>query len=458
MDRIIGGCAKEGNLCLVCGRELPAPVGLAVRAYCSAECRANRRRVIGRSKRKPASLPCVVCGASISQNLGSGGRVKELCSQPCKTVWKRAREGKQQKPSTVPCLVCGSQIPQAVISRGRTVTLCSKECRLSRNRSRQKACLGKKQSCGRCGIEFFSRWEKLFCSRPCQHNGRGDIHGDSIPCEGCKKLFKKSRRRTKFCSRACAKPAAVFRCLNCEVEFKKKIYESGAYSCQSKYCSRDCAFKARRLKKKCAERPLEIANKLATWFLSWGDDCWPAIKKCQGCGLVRRWAKDAPRPPDCCQKCARQRQGRRCSSCEVTMPWSATRRVCDNCRDANLRESRRKSKSKYGRNHRQRTRSRGAPYTAIRNSSIYERDNWECQICCRPLEKVWKRVQRGDRPSPRARTVDHVIPLARGKDSPGHVWHNLIACCHECNSAKCDKDPTGWACPLPRSSDSFAIP
>ncbi len=403
---------------------------------------------------KRGTHACAGCGCNVPQKVGVPGRVRKWCPD-CDPG------GRYTKADTVACKSCGVTVQQEAGS-GRRLKYCSDKCRRAEDNraSGSHDCV-----CGTCGKQFRGYKNKRFCSERCRWPFR---RGDRGECQHCGAEFAKKKKSQRFCCFECntadaAKtprgPAAeVYTCMNCAEPFQRKRYSSGSISCGTKYCSRDCAFKARRLKKKCAERPLEIANKLATWFLSWGADCWPAIKKCRDCGLVRRWAKDAPRPPDCCQKCARQRQGRRCSSCGVTMPWSATRRVCDNCRDANLRESRRKSKSKYGRNHRQRTRSRGAPYTPIRNSSIYERDNWECQICCRPLEKVWKRVRRGDRPSPRARTVDHVIPLARGKDSPGHVWHNLIACCHECNSAKCDKDPTGWACPLPRSSDSFAIP
>jgi len=452
MDCVIGGCATQGRLCFVCGRECPAAVGLNSRVYCSPECRARgRTQKIRRARKKPEAMPCAVCGVEIQQDLGSCGRTKNLCSQPCKTAWKRAREGRHTKPESVPCVACGCAIPQVANSPGRIATICSDECRRAVERAREKK--PKKQPCERCGYEFDSPYTKRFCSRKCQYNGRGESHGETRPCERCSKPVVQTSRRHKFCSRACAKPPSVFRCLNCDVEFKKKIFKSGSYSCATKYCSRECAFEARRLKKNCARRPFDIARTLASWFLSWGECERPKVRQCSSCGMRRLLGES-----EVCKECTRQSAPRECRSCGIEISKARYQTRCEWCKDKAKRDAKRKAKNKYGRNHKQRTRRRGAAYTPIRNSSIYERDNWECQICCRPLERVWKQLKRGDIPSPRARTVDHVIPLAQGKDSPGHVWHNLIACCHECNTAKCDKDPTGWHCTLPRSPDPFALP
>ena len=384
-----------------------------------------------------------------------GVKPRKYCSRRC----TNAAYGLRPKPESVSCRSCGKTVAQS--GKGRTRWHCSSACRRQANHRKKVH----KRHCKKCGCEFVRFKQSKYCSEECRWPNRTAVR----PCERCGVDFKQKHHASRFCSNSCsaastfhlrplARKPVVRKCSNCEIPFVRKKFKSGGYSVATKYCSRECAFEARRLKKKCAERPLEIANKLATWFLSWVDDRRPSKKSCVRCGVDRRWTKNSPEPPDLCLKCERHRQGRKCRACGVLMPWSANRRVCNHCRDENQRESRRKSKRKYGRNHKQRTRRRGAPYTPIRNSSIYERDNWECQICCRPLEREWRRLKRGDTPSPRARTVDHVIPLAQGKDSPGHVWHNLIACCHECNTAKCDKDPTGWHCSLPRTPDPFALP
>jgi HNH endonuclease len=394
---------------------------------------------------KHGTQACAGCGCNVPQKVGVAGRVRRRCDD-CNP--KRLR-----KATAVFCKSCGGLVQQTA-GKGRAQLYCSKSCRRSRDRKRDSNRLVR---CQRCGETFAGYKGKRFCSSRCR---RDPSVADDRRCLNCKSLFRPKKKTQTFCSRACRHEHEPmrFKCLNCERPFRKKKFKSGSYSCATKYCSRECAFEARRLKKKCARRSFDIARSLATWFLSWGDDSRPSKKSCVGCGVDRRWTKDSPEPPDFCPKCERQRAGRKCRTCSVLMTWSATRRVCNHCRDEKKRKSKRKSKNRYGRNHKQRTRRRGAPYTPIRNTAIYERDNWECQICCRPLDRAWRRLKRGDTPSPRARTVDHVIPLAQGKDSPGHVWHNLIACCHECNSAKCDKDPTGWHCTLPRSPDPFALP
>lgn len=229
----------------------------------------------------------------------------------------------------------------------------------------------------------------------------------------------------------------MFSCLNCQVAFTKKRYKSGATSCQTKYCSRECAFEARRRRLPDAvdnRRGGGIAARLAKWFLSWGEDVYPSIKRCGDCGEILTIKHAEHRPP--CRKCSRRKPCRGCGS-ELSPDRPLYISFCEPCRETRRREARRREKKKHGRNHRQRCRKYGAPYTKIRELDIYERDNWTCQICGSELRREW------DSNDPRSRTIDHIIPLSLGPLGPGHVPSNVRACCHGCNTRKSDSIEPG---------------
>ena len=281
-----------------------------------------------------------------------------------------------------------------------------------------------------------------------------------IECPECKRPFGKRKKTSKFCSRECRNrgKAVTYVCLNCDSPFRKRVYPSGSISCQTKYCSRECAFEARRLKKKCAERPSEIAKKVAKWFLSWGDDYWPHVYKCGGCGggMIQR-NEDADKP-SLCVNCRPVR--RECVDCGSTELSSFCVR-CEPCAESRRRMLRGKQRRKRRRlrghesSFRARCRKHNAPYTPIDKSLILERDGWACQLCSSPLLDRHTINDDGS-VAPNSPTLDHVFPLELGPDGPGHVHYNVVGCCFECNSLKGSLDPEGWACSLTPALDSFA--
>lgn len=316
------------------------------------------------------------------------------------------------------------------------VTLCSEECRGIRKKSQLRAKKLKIASCARCGREFETRHKRMFCSEKCRHNGSGEVHGDTKPCERCGKPVKVSCRGFRFCSRACANPGAAFQCLNCGVEFKKKRFKSGAYSCQTKYCSRPCAFEARRLKKKCAARPLEVAGKLARWFLSWGDDQWPVTAKCHcGAEFVHQKSESSERH-DRCRVC-RSRAPRSCPDCGRDL--DGCKRVCEDCGAVRKKASRRRHRRSRRRRHgnactfRQRCKKYGCRYTAVSKRAVMERDGWRCRLCGDRLLEEFVTLPGTRTPHSKSPTIDHIVPLSFGPSSPGHVFDNCQAACWACN-------------------------
>lgn len=80
---------------------------------------------------------------------------------------------------------------------------------------------------------------------------------------------------------------------------------------------------------------------------------------------------------------------------------------------------------------RRRAAQRGAYVADVYRRKIFERDGWRCQICRKAVLRS-KAV-----PHPRAPTIDHIIPLARGGT---HEPANAQLACFACN---CLKSHTG---------------
>lgn len=60
-------------------------------------------------------------------------------------------------------------------------------------------------------------------------------------------------------------------------------------------------------------------------------------------------------------------------------------------------------------------------------TEIYERDGWICQICMEPIDPSLKG------PHPRSKSIDHIVPLARGGE---HSRANTQAAHLSCNCRK----------------------
>lgn len=83
---------------------------------------------------------------------------------------------------------------------------------------------------------------------------------------------------------------------------------------------------------------------------------------------------------------------------------------------------------------RRRALMRDAYISPVNRRQLFERDNWTCQICHEPVERD-KVV-----PHPKAPTIDHVIPLARGGT---HEMANAQCADFLCNATKSDR--TDWS-------------
>lgn len=79
---------------------------------------------------------------------------------------------------------------------------------------------------------------------------------------------------------------------------------------------------------------------------------------------------------------------------------------------------------------RRRARKREAFVENVYRAKVFERDGWRCQICRRKVDRS-KAV-----PHPKAPTLDHIIPLAKGGT---HEPRNAQLACFACNCRKSDQ-------------------
>ncbi len=82
------------------------------------------------------------------------------------------------------------------------------------------------------------------------------------------------------------------------------------------------------------------------------------------------------------------------------------------------------------RNQRRRAQKRGVDLKKFDDIEIFERDSWICQICGK---KIDKRIKW---PSPKSKSLDHIVPLLRGGS---HVRQNVQATHLRCNISKSAK-------------------
>lgn len=324
---------------------------------------------------------CKGCGVELEPRPpGRRGPDRIWCDN-CSTS-RRPRIPAEDRPSC--CLVCGGPFPPLspkVRGLGGVRKHCSDKCRREAEKARKSVRSTKK--CCRCGVEFVGPSDRKFCSEECRWPSRLR----RADCPECKKSFTPSHKSKKYCCAECGKKAnkkrlrrrnktlaKVKTCLCCAKPFFKRNTGRNA----GLYCSRECAFEARRLRMLSTTMTRRtgtpLSGQLAMWFHAWGNDI-----------------------------------------------------------DEPLYRGHKKG------GHKHRCIKYGCPYESFTNRSILARDGWRCQLCGVLLLKKYETVGGSERPHPRSPTIDHIVPLSFGPSSPGHVPSNVQACCWDCNSRKSNK-------------------
>lgn len=350
------------------------------------------------------------------------------------------------------CRKCGSDWKTAT---GRDCQSCPHCNKIQRHKARKAGRwveVTEQATCKNCGKQFTNVGANVGKAKCC-----------SPECaEACKKAWSKAysadynsglRRGTQASKRL---PAPI--CKRCGQLFKRKYSGSDA----NLYCSKRCFYDARN----AGDHEWDRTNQLkATWHklgpyssapsvmaIRHIAKCWKHIFKCQNL-LPKMMALAASRPKCevcgglckqmasrfCSHQCLTAWRGvRKCETCGIDVPDSTaySRARCAACRHSLLKETRRRHRRKYGKNHRQRAKLHGVKYTPIVVRAIYERDGWRCQMCKRQCKRHFLVSKLDRRPHPRSPTLDHIVPLSLGGN---HNPSNVQLACFECNTRKAAK-------------------
>jgi len=237
--------------------------------------------------------------------------------------------------------------------------------------------------CQNCGKKYKAKKKNRdkYCSRECAF----EAHKMTITCKQCGKEYKLSEgwQDQNYCSKECHDKAFTF---TCEICGKTLIGTSP----NQKYCSRACRLEASR------RRSSEIYRRKFE-------------EKYSGKTLI-------------CKVCGKE---------FVPEYGSKRRSFCsDECKEEAMKEHRRK-RDKSAEKARRRARKRNCEIEKFTKKEIFERDNWICQICGKPVDKNLKY------PDPYVATLDHIVPLAKGGN---HTRDNVQLAHFICNSYKRDLD------------------
>ncbi|MFJ2697432.1 HNH endonuclease [Streptomyces rochei] len=175
----------------------------------------------------------------------------------------------------------------------------------------------------------------------------------------------------------------------------------------------------------CAQCSREVTvTKASSQYCSHA--CWYGAKKARRSQIEPAWKPFlvAPRvAPVVVLRPLRRRWFSAC--CPMCSTWFVTDNpVHQHC---SPRCGRRAAKDK------RRAMERKAFVAPVNRQAIYQRDRWVCQLCRKP-------VARGKAvPHPKAPTIDHIVPLARGGT---HEPANVQLAHYHCNTIKSDGE---WA-------------
>ena len=186
---------------------------------------------------------------------------------------------------------------------------------------------------------------------------------------------------------------------------------------RKKFCSTSCAYAARTAPKFSRVR-FAYCLECSTAFRAHRSDQTRCSEECRRAHTLRSSRHDyrlyyAPIKPhnSICTDCA----------AVFTQKHGATKR-CDDC--ARLRHN---AKARDYKHRRRANKKNNGPSDRINSLAVYARDGWICYLCEQPVPIGVHHLD------PRAPTLDHVMPLARGGT---HTLVNVKLAHRSCNTLK----------------------
>lgn len=343
------------------------------------------------------------------------------------------------------CLKCGS----AWVTRwGKDKLSCPECCKLARWKARKLGHLPavETKTCERCGVQFEAVGGNAIARTRC--------------CRECQEAKDKSGERRKRYQQRVSDGTVVpqkrkkqrphRQCLRCGQALRSKD--------QSKYCSNACFVADRN----DGVQKWDRTNQLAANDRRCGVSLAPSGKiigrilngfsgfmqrlrafqsrlsrlHCPVCGTFVQRAASRFCSDECASQFVFHTSCKRCGCPALSKGHrGSAKRTCESCKRHMKQIQSRRSKKKYGRNHRDRARYHGVKYVAFPVRSIYERDGYRCQICSKRVFRKARYRKSDGKIHPLSPTIDHIVAMSKGGN---HEPSNCQTACFRCNSRKSD--------------------
>lgn len=246
---------------------------------------------------------------------------------------------------------------------------CSKECSNIRKSQTDKLKRIKERVCKSCGKKYIGT--KMFCCDDCRHNYT--IKNRKVVCcvcVTCGKNFNSKKINSKYCSNEC-KPTRIYNkiCKQCGRTYTTSFDKST-------FCSRECVAEYNRKRPKV---------------------------KCKCCGELFTNCDNRVNRKFCSRDCFLKYIGGK--------KWDQKSIVSDMT-------------------HIRRAKKLNVEYESIDPIEIFNRDNWVCGICGKPVN------QYTPYPDEMSASLDHIKPLSKGGT---HTKNNVQLAHWGCNRRKGNK-------------------
>lgn len=276
-------------------------------------------------------------------------------------------------------------------------------------------------------------------ARPSNRRFENHIGGRRWRCSVCNGTFFADRHRAT-CSEDCFQ-ARLLQCLETARAAKAPVVTPTCEICGAGY--RRTYGEQRTCGRRCGAT-LQAQNRgwdhIAVPLLAVAE---VELNCCEGCGGMFFLPT---RRLTCSVRCYRRAYYRTTEPPRPRVEWDQSDRTCPRCSslfsptsprqtycDAKCMKAARRLRERasgirdHGKSHRSRARKYGGAYEVVRPRKIFERDEWVCQLCKKPIDPNAKV------PQPLAATLDHIVPMSEGGD---HVAENCRAAHFICNSKR----------------------
>lgn len=404
-------------------------------------------------RRRERVKTCQRCGREYQ---GGGNKFCHLCGE--EFVGTCAKCGKEfPNPYGVrkKCLECHKRKKKPTFTEGKACAVCGKGF-IPRSASHaycSEGCFAMrfgKAVCPQCGKGFVrAREGQIHCTSKCAMEAKHEA--SKRPCLVCgKTLSHRDDRKNKYCSKECADRARAMRakmvvCPVCGKEFKGRMRKGQ----MQKYCSPECQRKGQRKRedKICQTCGRTFHPHSMSKGLFCSRECSGVSLRAKSCPICGKWVPSGK--TYCSEKCAATMHAGLTYEAEFDSILKAydsvsediaqrefLTRICEVCGAGFVASVHNQvccsdacSRRRDNMRSEKRIYRNGIPDLSVTLTRLFVRDGGRCRGCGM-LMTLEGEGNEDDYPS-----IDHIVPLARGGL---HTWDNVQLLCRRCNWEKGD--------------------